>query len=137
MKYRARTCLFYKSRYEAFLMEVASGLQIFVGEEAENCRLPLRLPLALGQKKKGLSAVFDRSVCWILRGLLCPTKGSADALAVEQPGVWFDQHIQEEIEMMWGMKEEDLMKDGVKAGIKRGRHIMRYMVGKGIIPPTR
>lgn len=130
VKERAREVLRYKYRFEAFLVEIARGLDLFPGDEALNSSLDLRLRLHVGGDK-GLWAAIDRTSCYIVRGLLCSSRGCANFMLKEsEPKVFFDQYLQEELEILQGLEEKDLMGRSVGSRIRRGRNTVRYMVGK-------
>lgn len=90
-------------------------------------RLSLRLTLGVGGE--GFLAAFDRVTCWMIRGVFCSSRGCADYMVREsEPRVFFDQYLQEELEILEGLDEKDFMGVGVGAMIRRGKNFIRYMV---------
>lgn len=127
LKERAKRVMVHKYRSEAFLVEISRCLGIYSGEEVAFSRLSMRLSLGVGGE--GFFAAFDRITCWMIRGVFCSSRGCADYMVGEsEPRVFFDQYLQEELEILEGLVEKDFMGVGVRAMMRRGKNFIKYMV---------
>lgn len=127
LKERAKRVMVHKYRFEAFLVEISRCLGIYSGEEVAFSRLSMRLTLGVGGE--GFFAAFDRITCWMIRGVFCSSRGCADYMVGEsEPRVFFDQYLQEELEILEGLGEKDFMGVGVRAMMRRGKSFIKYMV---------